>query len=93
MNSVEYYIAPKEEIFNEIKAKAIAIWQTYDDTYGYATEKLDRIKNIQNIKDNACYIVAMFDTWNQNRLFYMVDGEAKAWLDDLLTWSRKRTET
>lgn len=88
MDENSYYIAPKDEVFEQIKAKATELWQTYDNTYGYVDEKVNRIKDIQNIRDNACYIVAMFDYPNQNKLLKMVDGEAKTWLLGLLEYSR-----
>lgn len=69
-----YYEAPPQEVFDDIKLNAQAIWRTYDDTHGYATEKLERI-DINNIKDNAWYIVAMFDGHNQERLLKMVKPE------------------
>lgn len=75
MTQKEYYTAPTQEVFEEIKAKAIELWQTYDDTYGYATEKINRIKDIQNIKDNAWFIVAMFDSINQMKLISRVSGK------------------
>lgn len=28
-----YYVAPSDDIFLEVKEKAIDIWRTYDDTY------------------------------------------------------------
>lgn len=68
MEAKLYYTPPSNEIFEEIKAEAIKIWQGYDNEYGYATDKVARIKDIKNIKDNAMYIVAMFDSENQKRL-------------------------
>ena len=44
-----YYTAPSDEIFNEVKEKCIEIWKGYDDTYGYATDKIDGIENLENI--------------------------------------------
>lgn len=75
MTQKEYYTAPSQEVFEDIKENAIKIWETYDDTYGYRTEKLDRIKDITNIRDNAWYIVAMFDWINQGKLISMVKPE------------------
>lgn len=75
MNVKEYYTAPKQEIFDDIKENAIKIWKTYDDTFGYATEKIDRIKDLQNIQDNAWYMVAMFDHINRGKLLSMVKPE------------------
>jgi len=69
------YKAPKQSIFDDIKKNSIKIWQSYDDTYGYATEKIDQIKDIKNISDNAWYMVAMFDSNNQDKLISMVKPE------------------
>lgn len=71
----DYYTAPKQEIFDDIKENAIKIWQTYDNTYGYVDEKVNRIKDLQNIKDNAWYMVAMFDWHNKAKLLQLVKPE------------------
>ncbi len=75
--SFNYYEAPDQDVFEDIKANAILIWQTYDDTYGYATEKINRIKDITNISDNVWYIVAMFDQSNQKRLINLVNEKTR----------------
>lgn len=72
-----YYTPPSEEIFDEVKAKAILLWQTYDDQFGYATKKVDRIKDLANVSDNVMHIVAMFDTPNQRKLSQILSLEAK----------------
>lgn len=77
-----YYTAPSDEIFSEVKAKAIQIWQGYDDTYGYASEKINRIKDIPNFKDNLMYMVAMFDESNQAKLAMRVGYEARKAIAD-----------
>jgi 4-hydroxy-3-methylbut-2-enyl diphosphate reductase IspH len=77
-----YYKAPTDEVFAEVKAKAIEIWKTYDDTYGYATEKVDRIKDLQNIRDNFMFMVAMFDSENQTRLANLLSEEARQAISD-----------
>ena len=84
LSQEEYYTAPSQEVFDDIKENAIKIWQTYDDTYGYATEKTDRIKDIQNISDNAWYIVAMFDWQNQKKFLEMVKPETKKILEKVI---------
>ena len=73
----DYYKAPPDEIFQDIKDNCIKIWQTYDDTFKYATGKINDIKDIQNIKDNAWYMVAMFDQDNQGKLLLMVKEETR----------------
>lgn len=78
----KYYEAPSNEIFEEVKKEAIKIWKTYDNTYGYADEKTERIKNITNIKDNMLFIVAMFDWINQAKLLNNLSPEAKTFVTE-----------
>ena len=73
----DYYTAPNDEVFNEIKEKSIEIWQTYDDTYGYASEKIDRVESITNVKDNWGVIVGMFDNINKQKLLAKLSQEAR----------------
>lgn len=80
MTTEEYYTAPPDDVFNEIKEAAIKIWSSYDDTYGYATEKIGRIKDIENVKDNAWYMVAMFDQPNQCKLVSLVSDKTKVYV-------------
>ena len=63
-----YYTAPSDEIFEEVKQKAIEVWSGYDNQYGYVDEKVGQIKDIKNIQDNVMFIVAMFDSNNQKKL-------------------------
>jgi len=78
--SSTYYDPPTDEVFKKIKKAAISIWKSYDDTHGYASGKIDRIKNLDNIQDNAMYIVAMFDFDNQAKLFDIVGQDITAWI-------------
>jgi hypothetical protein len=71
----DYYKAPKQEIFDDIKENAIKIWKKYDNTYGYVDEKVGRIEPMGNVSDNAWTIVAMFDDINQAKLLTMVKKE------------------
>jgi hypothetical protein len=44
MDSSElFYVPPKQEVFDEVRENAIKIRLTYDDTHGYATEKIERL--------------------------------------------------
>jgi hypothetical protein len=74
---MSYTDAPLNDVFNEIKAKAIEIWQTYDDTFGYASEKIDYVNSITNVRDNWGTIVGMFDNINQMKLLDKLSPEAK----------------
>lgn len=72
-----YDDAPSDEIFNEIKRVAKGIWATYDDTYGYASEKIAMVDAITNVKDNWGTIVGMFDWNNQQLLLELLSPEAR----------------
>ena len=56
---------PSQEIYNEMKSIATQVWSSYDNTYGYVTEKLGYINSIDNIQDNAMVFYRMFDNQNQ----------------------------
>ena len=75
MKIEQYYSTPPQKVFDDIKENAIKIWQTYDNEYGYVDEKVGRINNIKNFKDNARCIVGMFDLHNQRKLMTMVSKE------------------
>jgi hypothetical protein len=70
-----YYTAPSDDTFNEIRDKAIAIWRTYDDEHGYATQKIETIQKLENVRDNYMYIVGMFDPLNQDKLYFTLSKE------------------
>lgn len=72
-----YYEPPTDEQFKEVMEKAIVIWQTYDNTYGYVDEKLDRLRGMGNFGDNVMTIVAMFDIFNQAKLAKMLSDETR----------------
>jgi len=75
-----YYTPPSDDVFEEVRAKAMVLWKVVDsddDKYGYATGKIDRIKDIENVQDNLMYIVAMFDHGNQILLAEELSEEAK----------------
>lgn len=66
-----------DQTFNELKAEAIKIWQTYDNTYGYVDEKVGYLESFGNVKDNYGTIIGMFDNPNQHKLYNAVGDEAK----------------
>lgn len=82
-----YYSAPSDKIFDEIKDKAIELWTNKypADKHPYYTEKkVASIKNLTNLGDNFMYIVAMFDMNNQTELGTMISDEAKKEIRDRL---------
>lgn len=86
MIDFNYYEAPSDEIFNDIKMRAIALWKTYNDDYGYATDKVNRVVGVQNFKDNAWYIVAMFDQENQAILYSRLKPESQKLFQKMKLW-------
>jgi hypothetical protein len=67
---------PTIEIFNEIKTSAISVWETYDNTYGYVTEKLEYINRLENIQDNVMILYRMFDWINQAKMLNSLSEES-----------------
>jgi hypothetical protein len=85
MEAELYYTAPKEEYFNEVKKEAMELWKEVDsdnDKFGYATGKINRIKDIKNIEDNFMYMVAMFDINNQGKLANRLSEETRKAIAD-----------
>lgn len=82
-----YYKTPKLDIFNQIKEKSIELWKTYDNEFWYVDEKVNRIKDIQNYKDNVWFIVWMFDTFNQYRLLQLLEWDAQELLREYILYN------
>lgn len=75
-----YYVAPSDEIFEEVRCCAIAVWLNYKNNNpydDYAESKIEQISDIGNVRDNVMYMVAMFDINNQRRLAELLSDEAK----------------
>jgi len=75
-----YYTPPEQEMFDEVKKWSIDLWQKrYPEKEHpfYAKEKIDKIKDLQNISDNFMYIVAMFDEENQRFLAMNLMAETR----------------
>lgn len=83
----DYYEAPSQEVFDDIKEKAMELWKIVDtnnDKYGYATEKINRIKDLENVQDNAWMMVAMFDQNNIVKLLDMVKNPTEIAIRNML---------
>lgn len=89
MKIEQYYIAPPQKVFDEIKENSMKIWQTYDNTYGYVDEKIKRIKDVTNFKDNAWYIVGMFDSLNRLKLLNLVSKETAEMIMDAVNTGKE----
>lgn len=73
---------PSALIFEEMKSAAIAVWQTYDNEFGYVTEKLERVNNILNLRDNAMVFYRMFDYENQAKMRAKLSPEAIQYINE-----------
>lgn len=73
--------SPNTEVFEELRRGAIEVWSTYDDQFGYATEKITRVNSIKNVADNYGTFIGMFDVKNQEKLYALVGDDAKALID------------
>lgn len=75
--SKRYYQTPPQALFDEVKRESIKIWKTYDNTHGYASEKIQQVESIENISDNIMSIIAMFDSQNIQKLAQALSKETK----------------
>lgn len=73
---------PSQEIYNEMKSIATQIWETYDNQYGYVTEKLNYINRIDNIQDNAMVFYRMFDNNNQETFRANASNEVLEYIEN-----------
>ncbi len=82
-----YYTPPRDELFEALRSRAMELWKEVDsdnDKYGYATEKINSIKDIKNVGDNFMYIFAMFDYSNQRLLGKRLAQETKDAINERL---------
>lgn len=77
-----YYTPPEQALFDELKEACIEIWKTYDDTYNYATNKIESIKSLYNISGNFMDMVGMFDMINQEILAQKLSKECSTAIKD-----------
>lgn len=73
---------PSEEIYQEMKNKAVEIWNTYDDTFWYRTEKLNIINSLDNVEDNAMVFYRMFDVVNQHKFLNWLSDESLDYINN-----------
>lgn len=55
-----YYKQPKQEYFDELKNVCIKIWKFEDNQFGYVTEKINQIKDLENTATNYMMMIKMF---------------------------------
>lgn len=81
-DKITYYTPPTDEIFEEIKSASISVWNTCDNEFGYVDKKVKSIEGINNIKENAMYMFAMFDSQNQRKVSAILSSEANEFITD-----------
>ncbi len=70
-----YYTPPSDEQFDEMKLVCARAWYEIADHIGYAHDKVERIINLQNIRDNFMHMLAMFDMKNQRKVSYRLSAD------------------
>lgn len=74
--------APPKEVFQEMKEKAIEVWKTYDNTFWYVDEKLERVNGLENVADNAMVFYRMFDWINQKKFEEWLSSETLDYINN-----------
>ena len=70
MIKIEYYYKqPKQEYFDELKSACIKFWRAFDDQFGYATEKIDSIKDLENNSTNYMLMVKILTLRSTSSIF------------------------
>jgi hypothetical protein len=78
MIKIEYYYKqPKQEYFDEVKSACIKTWGLFDDQFGYATEKINSIKDLENNVTNYMMMIKMFHVLNWEILSEMLSLETR----------------
>lgn len=62
-----------KEALEILKRSAHKVWEKYDDTHGYRTEKQNRNNDVStDNSDNAYFFIGQFDPRNQQELLFYV---------------------
>lgn len=75
---------PPIDVFVDMQENAIKIWETYDDTYGYASEKIARVAALTTNKRDYMLMWNMFDTTNQAKFRQALSKETREYLARVL---------
>jgi hypothetical protein len=74
------YLPPRQKVFDEIKKACIDMWNTFDNTYGYVDEKMERVEQIHNDGADVMFLLNMF---HHNLRAFIISGlspEAKDYI-------------
>jgi hypothetical protein len=64
----KYYAPMSKACFRELKEKCIELWPEISSNRDYVRETINRIKGLENVRDNGMFMVALFDISNQIKL-------------------------
>ena len=85
-----YFEPPSHDIFVEIKENSIKIWkENYSNEFGYVSDKIKIINDLHNFRDNAMYIVGMFDFKNRMLLLQKLSPLAKDFVMEKIEMGRE----
>ena len=74
-NDILYFTPPTDKEFDELKEKAVEVWEAYDDIFWYTRKKIKEVKELQNIGYNFMTIFGMFDLKHQELLIRSLSQE------------------
>ncbi len=80
---MNYRDATDQEVFDDIKAEAIKIWESFEESK-YRDKTINIISGTENGRDRAGYIVGMFDPHSRAMLLKAVKPESKPYLIGLM---------
>ncbi len=80
---MNYRDGTEQEVFDDIKVNAVKIWKSYEKNK-YRDEAINIISNTENGRDQAGYIVGMFDPHTRAMLLRAVKPESKPYLIGLM---------
>lgn len=72
-----FYTPPKDEYFNELKEACIKFWKTFDDRFGYSTEKIDSIKDLPNKDSNFMMMIQMIHPISRKLIVNLLSLETR----------------
>ena len=75
-----WYNPPEHYILSDMYNCARDVWLTYDDTYGYASEKIAYLGHMKDNPRDWMLCWTMFDDNNQNKFASLLLPESKAYL-------------
>lgn len=75
--AVLYYTPPSDEHFAEMRIECIGMWLAHQDIPG-ARGHIQRIRHMENIGDNFCQMLRMFDSVYQIEIIEKLSEGAKA---------------